>query len=155
MNKFGIGQPVRRKEDLRLLRGRGEFSDDLNLPDQAHAVVLRSPHAHARIRAIDKTAALNAPGVRAVLTGRDYVADGLAPIPNNPVPPDLPISNLDGSKPFVPPDYPLTLDKVRHVGEHVRGVDAAEHRVFEHAQVDDGLCGSTGTPNNEYAAQQR
>jgi carbon-monoxide dehydrogenase large subunit len=119
MNPFGIGQPVRRKEDLRLVTGRGEFSDDLDLPDQAYAVVLRSPHAHAHIRGIDNTTALQTPGVLAVLTGHDYVADGLKPIPNNPVPPDLPLTNPDGSKPFVPPDYPLAIGKVRHVGEAV------------------------------------
>ena len=55
----GIGQPVRRKEDLRLLTGRGRYSDDLNLPGQAYAAMLRSPHAHARIRAIDTSAALS------------------------------------------------------------------------------------------------
>jgi carbon-monoxide dehydrogenase large subunit len=117
--KNGIGQPVTRKEDLRLLTGRGEFSDDLSLPNMAHAVILRPPHGHARIISIDVAAARAAPGVLAVLTGRDYVDEGLKPIPNNPLPPDLPLENRDGSKIVVPPDYPLAIDKVRHVGEGV------------------------------------
>src|SRR5260370_8947793 len=78
----GIGQPVRRKEDFRLLTGRGRFADDVDLPDLAHAVIVRSPHAHAHIGSIDKAAVPASSGVLAVLTGRDYVADGLAPIPH-------------------------------------------------------------------------
>src|SRR5271169_5742820 len=80
----GIGQAVQRKEDLRFLTGKGSYGDDLKLPRLAHAVLVRSPHAHARIRSIDKRAALDAPGVLAVLTGADFVADGLKPIPHNP-----------------------------------------------------------------------
>ncbi len=121
---FGIGQPVLRKEDPRLLTGRGEFSDDFNLPGQAYACVLRSPHAHARIRAIVTEAARAMPGVLAVLTGADYLAEGLIGLPSNPVPPDLPIKNRDGSKLFLPPDYPLAPDKVRHAGEGVAVVVA-------------------------------
>ena len=89
---YGIGQPVRRKEDFRLLTGRGRFGDDLALPGLAHAVFVRSPHAHARIVAMRQAAALAAPGVLAVLTGADYIADGLGPIPHNPglmAPPDV------------------------------------------------------------------
>ncbi len=66
-----IGQPLRRKEDLRLLTGRGRYSDDVSLPGQAYAAILRSPHAHARIRSIDTAAARAMPGVLAVLTGAD------------------------------------------------------------------------------------
>src|SRR5207247_2621749 len=69
MGQFGIGQPVRRFEDRRFLRGEGRFQHDVNLPHQAHAVVLRSPHAHARIRALDTGPALALPGVLAVYTG--------------------------------------------------------------------------------------
>ena len=76
----GIGQPVRRKEDLRLVRGAGRYSDDLRLPGQAYATVLRSPHAHARIVHIDTSAARAAPGVLGVLTGIEVAADGLRPI---------------------------------------------------------------------------
>src|ERR1700747_1245890 len=78
----GIGQPVRRREDLRLVRGGGRYTADENLPGQLHAVMVRSPHAHARIRAIAKDNALAIPGVRAMLTGADCLADGLKPIPH-------------------------------------------------------------------------
>ena len=77
----GIGQPVRRKEDFRLLTGRGRFGDDLVLPRQAQAGFVRSPYAHARIVAVDKTAALAAPGVLAVLTGADYACRRAWPDP--------------------------------------------------------------------------
>src|SRR2546422_11520998 len=76
MAKYGIGQPVSRFEDARLLRGQGRFINDVDLIGQAYAVVLRSPHAHATIRAIDTTAAARAPCVLAVYTGADVA--GLA-----------------------------------------------------------------------------
>src|SRR5262249_49835724 len=82
----GFGRPVRRKEDARLLTGQGCFSDDFNVPGQAHARFVRSPHAHARISGIDVSAAQAVAGVIAVLTGADAAADGLAPIPHQPVP---------------------------------------------------------------------
>jgi CO/xanthine dehydrogenase Mo-binding subunit len=75
-----IGQPVRRLEDHDLLTGRAVFIDDLNLRGVAHAVFVRSPHAHARIRAIDAAAAQSAPGVLAVFTGADLQAAGVGPI---------------------------------------------------------------------------
>ena len=87
--KNGIGQPVLRKEDLRLLTGSGCFTDDFTLPDQAHAYLLRSPHAHARIRSIDVTKAAQLPGVRAVLTAQDYLKDGAGPILHVANPPDI------------------------------------------------------------------
>ena len=77
MAKYGIGQPVTRFEDPRLLRGQGHFINDVNLPGQAYAVMLRSPHAHARIVAIDAAAAQAAPGVLAVFTEADLAADRL------------------------------------------------------------------------------
>src|SRR6185436_13631529 len=77
----GIGQPVRRKEDARLVIGAGCFSDDVDLPRQTRAFVLRSVHAHARIRGIDTTRAKALKGVVAVLTGADLKADGIKPIP--------------------------------------------------------------------------
>src|SRR6516164_8277824 len=80
-NRSGIGQPARRREDLRLLTGNGRYSDDLNLPGQAYAVMVRSPHAHARVRALDARRARQTPGALAVLTGHDFLADGLRPIP--------------------------------------------------------------------------
>src|SRR5215813_4907911 len=79
--KSGIGAPVRRKEDGRLLVGAGCFSDDVDLPRQARAFVLRSVHAHARVKSIDTTRAKAVKGVLAVLTGADYQADGCKPIP--------------------------------------------------------------------------
>jgi carbon-monoxide dehydrogenase large subunit len=115
----GIGQPVRRKEDARLLTGRGRFGDDLVLPRQVHAAFVRSPHAHARIVAVDKTAALVAPGVLAVLTGADYAAAGLGPILHNPglsAPPDVQARLTDGP-PIATRHYPLPADRVRFVPE--------------------------------------
>jgi aerobic carbon-monoxide dehydrogenase large subunit len=117
----GIGQPVRRREDLRLITGRGRYSDDLNLPGQVHAVMVRSPHAHARIAAIDTRAAAAAPQMHAVLTGRDFLADGLKPIPllARGHPADLTLHNRDGSDPMLPPQMPIATDEARHVGEVV------------------------------------
>src|SRR5471030_1555121 len=76
VQKFGIGQPVSRFEDPRLVRGGGRYVDDITLPGMAFGHVLRSPHAHAKIRSIDVAAAKAAPGVLAVLTGADWRASG-------------------------------------------------------------------------------
>ncbi len=122
----GIGQAVQRKEDLRFLTGQGSYGDDLRLPGLLHAVLVRSPHAHARIVAIDKRAAEKAPGVRAVLTGADYIADGLNPIPHNPGvvgPPDV-VVRVRGPAPIATADYPMPADKARFVGESVAMVVA-------------------------------
>src|SRR5271167_3603287 len=81
-----VGKPLRRKEDLRLLTGKGRFSDDFNLPGQVWAAMVRSPHPHAKINGIDKSAALALPGVLGVFTGTDCIADGMKPIPHSPVP---------------------------------------------------------------------
>ena len=118
---YGIGQPVRRKEDFRLLTGRGCFGDDVTLPGLGHVVVVRSPHAHARLAAIATRAARAAPGVLAVLTGADYIANGLGPIPHNPglsAPPDVQ-ARVRGFAPIATVHFPLPADKVRHVGEPV------------------------------------
>src|SRR5690554_5388466 len=80
----GIGSPVRRKEDFRLLKGEGRFSDDVNLPGQAYAAFVRSPHAHARIVRIDCSRALRIPRMLLVLTGKEMHEDGLNPIPHVP-----------------------------------------------------------------------
>jgi aerobic carbon-monoxide dehydrogenase large subunit len=117
----GIGQPVRRKEDFRLLTGRGRFGDDVTMPGLAHAVIVRSPYAHARIASVDKRAALAAPGVLAVLTGADYAAAELGPIPHNPglsAPPDVQ-ARLRGGPPIATRHHPLPADRVRFVGEPV------------------------------------
>jgi carbon-monoxide dehydrogenase large subunit len=122
-----IGQPVRRREDLRLITGKGSYADDVNLPGQAYAVMVRSPHAHARIRAIDANAAMAAPGVLAVLTGRDLVADGVKPIPHkvwSQHPAEIALEGREGFKTFTAPHYPLPSDKVRFVGEAVAMVVA-------------------------------
>jgi aerobic carbon-monoxide dehydrogenase large subunit len=121
-NGSGIGQPVRRREDLRLVRGGGRYTADENLHGQLHAVMVRSPHAHARIRAIAKDNALAIPGVRAVLTGADCLADGLKPIPHkpwSPHPAETPLQNRGGVPPFEAPHYPLPADKTRFAGEAV------------------------------------
>jgi aerobic carbon-monoxide dehydrogenase large subunit len=117
----GIGQPVLRKEDADLLTGQGRFSDDLNLPGQAYAVMVRSPHAHARIRGIDAAGASTMPGVIAVLTGADALADGLKPIPHRPVigAPDIALGARDASDKFLSPHYALPSDKARFAGEAV------------------------------------
>ena len=113
-NVNGIGQPVRRREDLRLLTGRGRYSDDLNLPGQAYAVMLRSPHGHALIRGIDAAKARAMPGVLAVLTTADAAADGLNPLPHisNRHPADIEITNSDGSPTVVPTPPVLYLGKL-------------------------------------------
>ncbi len=123
----GIGDTVRRKEDLRLLTGRGCYSDDFNLPGQAYGAVLRSPHGHALIRSIDVAAARAMPGVLAVLTGEDARADGLKAIPHlaGPgAPPDIVLKNRDGSAVPVAPHHVLPTDRVRHVGTAVAFVIA-------------------------------
>jgi aerobic carbon-monoxide dehydrogenase large subunit len=122
----GIGQPVRRREDLRLLRGAGRYSDDVNLPGQAYAVMVRSPHAHALIRRIDTAAASAAPGVLAVLTADDVRRDGLNPLPNiaNRHPADISIENKDGSPVVRPEQGAIVGPEVCHVGEIVAVVVA-------------------------------
>jgi carbon-monoxide dehydrogenase large subunit len=114
MQKFGIGQPVPRFEDPRLLRGEGRYLGDIDLPRQAYAVVLRSPHAHARIKGIDKAAALAAPGVLAVYDGRDYAADKLGGPKAT-----MPRKKADGSPMFAPQRPALCIDRVRYVGDPV------------------------------------
>ena len=115
MGQFGLSQPVRRTEDPKFLQGRGQFVDDLVLPNQTHAFVLRSPHAHARITAMDVSAAKAAPGVLLVLTLADYLEAGLGKLPG--VYPGVP--NFDTETVFNPGRYPLTQDEVRYVGDAV------------------------------------
>src|SRR5512145_1903049 len=123
----GFGKPIPRREDARLVTGRGCYSDDFNVPGQAYACMVRSPHAHARIVGIDATAALKTPGVIAVLTGRDAAADGLRPIPHRPVPAnphEVPLKSRDGAPFFIAPHPPLPADTARFVGEAVAMVIA-------------------------------
>jgi carbon-monoxide dehydrogenase large subunit len=115
-----IGQPVPRKEDLRFVTGKGHYADDFNVENQAYAVMVRSPHAHANLVSIDVRAALAVPGVLAVLTGADFIADGLCPVPNKTFslhPAEIPLVNTDGTPAFNIPDYPLPADRTRFVGE--------------------------------------
>ncbi len=118
--KFAIGQSVRRVEDQRLLQGQGRYSDDVNLARQAYAVVVRSPHAHARIRGMRTAEAQKAPGVLAVLTGDDLAADGLGNLPT-----DSTRKRRDGSPAFPTPRPALARERVRHVGDPVALVVAA------------------------------
>jgi aerobic carbon-monoxide dehydrogenase large subunit len=119
MLKFGIGQPLRRFEDRRLLTGNGRFQDDVAVPRQAYAVFVRSPHAHAAIGAVDTAAARAAPGVLAVYTGIDYRNDGLA-MPKA----TMPRKKADGSPMFAPQRPALVVDRVRYVGDPVAMVIA-------------------------------
>ncbi len=122
-----IGRPLRRKEDDRLLRGKGRFTDDFLMPGQAHAAMVRSPHPHARIVAIEGDAARAMPGVLGFFTGSDVSADGLAAIPHNPVPSnryDLKLCAPGGGAIFFGPHALLPADRTRHVGEAVAMVVA-------------------------------
>ncbi len=121
----GIGKPILRKEDARLLVGGGRYSDDVNLPGQAYACLVRSPHAHARIRRIDTDAARQTPGVIAVLTGEDAAADGVKPLRHSPMPAN-PYEEMFGERDvrFVAPHPPMPADRVRFVGEVVAMVVA-------------------------------
>ncbi len=116
--KVGRGQPVRREEDRRLLLGGGRYTDDINLPGQAHAHMLRSPLAHARITGLDTAAARGAPGVLAVVTSADLAADGIGEIPclASQI---LPLKRADGSAMYVPPRPPLAGDIVRTIGDAI------------------------------------
>jgi aerobic carbon-monoxide dehydrogenase large subunit len=119
MGEFALGQPVPRFEDPRLIRGGGRYVDDMVLPRMAYSYVLRSPHAHARIRAIDTTAAKAAPGVLLVLTGADWAASGWNDLPT---PGGL---KRRGGAPAGKIRFPaLTQDKVRWVGDYVAFVVA-------------------------------
>src|SRR6516165_5474932 len=130
MGEFAIGQPVPRFEDPRLVKGHGRYIADMTFPGMAFGYVLRSPHAHARIRKIDTAKAKAAPGVLAVITGADYKAAGFGDLP---VPGGL---KRRGGTPGYRPRYPaLVEDRVRMIGDYVafvvadtyyQAVDAAE-----------------------------
>ncbi|HWT96004.1 MAG TPA: xanthine dehydrogenase family protein molybdopterin-binding subunit [Terriglobales bacterium] len=107
----GIGAAVKRREDFRFLTGRGNYTDDINRPNQAYAYILRSPYAHATINKIDTAKAKAAPGVVAIFTGADYDKGG--------VPCGWLIHSKDGSPMVEPPHMPLCKDAVRHVGDQV------------------------------------
>ncbi|MDH4093762.1 MAG: xanthine dehydrogenase family protein molybdopterin-binding subunit [Betaproteobacteria bacterium] len=119
MGDFGIGQPLERLEDPRLLTGAGRFVGDRALPGQAHLVLVRSPHAHARIAALDTAAARAAPGVLGVFTAEDLRADGLGTSRVT-----LPRKRPDGSPMFWRAHAGLARERVRHVGDPVVAVVA-------------------------------
>ncbi|HSA81786.1 MAG TPA: xanthine dehydrogenase family protein molybdopterin-binding subunit [Geminicoccaceae bacterium] len=117
--KFGIGQPVARKQDPRLVAGRGRYADDVNLAGQAFMAVLRSPVAHGVLRPIETSAALAAPDVLAVYTAEDFASAGYGPLQCK-----LPLMSHDGSALFAPPRPLLASGRVRYVGEPVAFVVA-------------------------------
>ncbi|MBR0839288.1 xanthine dehydrogenase family protein molybdopterin-binding subunit [Bradyrhizobium liaoningense] len=119
LQKYGVGQPVRRKEDDTLVRGKGRYTDDFNLPGQAYAVIVRSTHAHGIIRGIDIDAAKAMPGVQGVWTGKDLDAAGYGPFTCG-----LPLKSRDGSPLLQTNRQPLATDKVRFVGDPVAFVVA-------------------------------
>lgn len=123
---------MKRVEDKRFLTGKGQYTDDIVLPNMTHAYIVRSPHAHAIIKSIDASAALAHPGVVAVFTGKDMVEDGIASLPNG---------WAIGEDQNEPPHYPLAPDKARHVGDgvavviaedKVTAMDAAEKVVVDY-----------------------
>jgi len=142
-----IGKPLPRKEDERLVTGRGRFTDDFNLDGQAYAAMVRSPHPHARIVEIDTAAAQKMPGVLGVFTGADCVADKLAPLPHDPVPKtkfDMKLHAPGGGAVFIGPHALLPADRARHVGEAVamvvaetkaQALDAAEAVVVAYEEL--------------------
>jgi carbon-monoxide dehydrogenase large subunit len=131
MGDYAIGQPVPRFEDLRLVRGGGRYVDDIVLPGMAFGHVLRSPHAHARIRSIDTAKAKAAPGVLAVLTGADWAASGFGDLP---VPAGMKLR--DGSPMYRPKCPALVKDRVRWVGDYVAFVVAeTRHQAADAAEL--------------------
>ncbi len=114
MAQFGIAQPVRRVEDNRLLLGAGRYTADILPAGTLRAVLLRSPHAHARITGIDTAAARALPGVRAIYTAADLKADGIGTLPCA-----VPMTNRDGTAAPLPPHPVLADGTVRHVGDPV------------------------------------
>src|SRR5271166_673783 len=142
-----IGKPLPRKEDERLVTGKGRFTDDFNLDGQAYAAMVRSPYPHAHIVAIDVAAAKARPGVLDVFTGADCAAEALAPIPHDPVPKtkyDMKLAGPGGGAVFAGPHVLLPADRVRHVGEAVvmvvaatkaQAIDAAEAVVVRYQEL--------------------
>ena len=128
MDKFGVSQPVRRREDIRFITGRGRYSDDIDVPGQVYAAFLRSDHAHGELRSVETTRAAAAPGVLGVFTGEDLRAAGVGGIPYL----HLPGFNLF---PTETPRPGLAQDRVRYVGEPIAMVVAATT-----AQAQDALA---------------
>ena len=119
MHPQGIGQSVLRREDNRLLTGRGQFVADVLPENTYYCAFLRSPHAHALIKGIDVSGAQKSQGVIAVFTGQDLLKDGVGKMT-----PLWMIPGANGSQMNEPPRYSITVDRVRHVGEIVAMVVA-------------------------------
>jgi len=139
MSGSGIGAPVRRKEDQRFITGKGKYTDDLNISGQAYAYFVRSPHAHAKIVSIDTAEALSAPGIVAVLDGKDLAKDELGGLICGWM-----VHSKDGSEMKAGPHPALAVDRVRYVGDHVAIViaetplqakDAAEQVVVDYEEL--------------------
>jgi aerobic carbon-monoxide dehydrogenase large subunit len=131
-----IGDPVVRKEDMRLLTGQGKFTDDFALPGQLYAAMVRSPYPHARIVRIDAVQARTVPGVLGVFTGVDCESDRLGGIPHNPLPQtkyDMKLNAPMGRPVFIGPHMLLPRDRARHVGEAVAMVVAASRAAAQDA----------------------
>lgn len=140
----GVGAPVPRKEDRRFLTGQSCFTDDIAVDGAAHAMVVRSPHAHARINGIDADAARAMPGVLAVLTAADIRDDILKPIPSFTHTPPFDVRGRDGKLAHDASQYPLATDRARYAGEPVAFVvaetpaqarDAAEAVLVDYAPL--------------------
>ena len=114
MEKYGVGQPVLRREDQRFLTGTGCYLDDIAADSCCHAVFVRSQHAHAEIVSIDSTAALAMPGVLAAFSAEDLIAADIQPMPTRTA-----AKNSDGSPVPVPPWMALAHQRVRFTGEAV------------------------------------
>src|SRR5712671_6905533 len=119
MAKFGIGQAMTRREDQRLLFGTGQYVDDVTVANEVFVAFVRSPHAHARIVAIDTASAKKMPGVEAILTGADLKADGIGPLPDGEG-----LKRADGKPMCGAPHDALVMDTARYVGEPVAAVFA-------------------------------
>lgn len=157
MSKFGMGQPVRRVEDVRFVQGKGKYSDDVAFDGQAWLAVIRSPHPHALIKGIDKSEAEASPGVLLVMTGADLEAMG-----DNAIPCEAPVDNRDGTPMKLPRHAVLVTDKARHVGDPVAFVvaetrgqakDAAELVMVDYEELeavaDTAQALSSGDPIHE------
>ena len=114
-----IGESLRRKEDYRFLTGTGQYTDDVQMVNMTHAFFVRSPHAHAHIKSIDKKAALAAPGVIGIFDGKDVEGDKI-----NGLPCGWLITDTNGQPMKEPPHPILAHGKVRYVGDHVAMVVA-------------------------------
>jgi carbon-monoxide dehydrogenase large subunit len=123
-----IGESLRRKEDYRFLTGAGQYTDDIVLANMAQCYFVRSPHAHAKIRSIDKSAALSAPGVIGILDGQDVAADKI-----NGLPCGWLITSTNGEPMKEPPHPILAFEKVRYVGDHVAMVVAETYEQARNA----------------------